>query len=284
MRFLGWVAVLGILLLPAAALGGPTRGNEYARIRANDAPIAGRFSIYGYFLDSLDVSLPLPGPGRLLALNFREASGENAFLVPGDLAVEGDAGSRWRGGFLPLGEERLGGRLEKTASRWALWWIPWGEDTLQWNAAADLHLVYGFSKSLFVPLDAKDTQRTLEAIPWDQLVGVRIEPGRGTADPEGSIDAAAYDQFPQVKERKNPVYPRSARLYSFDGSVHVVAEVDAGGRVTDAWVLHSDAVHDLNVAALDAVMQWTFRPGTKDGKPVAGEMVIPVRFSSGWTE
>jgi TonB family protein len=283
MRILGFAAVLGMLVAPTA-LAGPKGGNEYARIRANDAPIAGRFSIFGYMLDSLDAAVPLPGPGRVVALNFREANGENAFLVPGDLAIEGAGGTRWAGGFLPLADGRLGGRLEKTASRWALWWIPWGTDTLDWDSSADLHVAYGFSKSLFVPLDDKDTRATLAAIPWDRLVGVQIDPDRGTADPEGSIDAAGYDQFPQIRERKNPVYPRSARLYSFDGSVHVVAEVDARGRVTDAWILHSDAVHDLNVSALTAVMQWTFRPGTKDGKPVAGEMVIPVRFSSGWAE
>jgi protein TonB len=291
LRSVRWAVAWGGLLLgpslfvPATSAAAPpaTGGNWYARIRANDAPIAGRLTVFAYLLDSLDVAVPLPGPGRLLALNVREANGANSFFVPGDLALEGRNTTKWTRGFSPLGVARLAGAVGERESRWALWWIPLGSDSLVWNAVGDLRLTYGFGRSLFVPLPERDVTATLEVLPWKHIRAAALDASRGTADPQIPVDPAAFEEFPVVRTRKDPVYPRSAKLYAFDGSVHVVAEVSETGSVKDAWVLASDAVHDLNMAALAAVMDWTFKPGKKAGKPVSGEMIIPVRFSSGWS-
>ena len=50
---------LGILLTISAEVF--ASGNYWARIRPNDAPVAGRFTMYAYMLDSLDEALGLPG-------------------------------------------------------------------------------------------------------------------------------------------------------------------------------------------------------------------------------
>jgi len=60
--------------------------------------------------------------------------------------------------------------------------------------------------------------------------------------------------------------------------MRVVAHLDGKGQVTDAFVLQSRAVHDLNIAALAAVIEWHFLPGKKAGRNVAGDVMIPIRF------
>jgi TonB family protein len=284
MSRLWWWALLGCLVAagPVPAPGAPGPGGDfYGRIRANDAPIAGRISIYAYALDSLDAAVSMPGPGRVLAVNFREANGKDSFLIPGDLALTGARKQTWNLGFIPLGPERIDGLMTRDDSRWALWWIPLGDTTLVWESPLDLQITYGFARSRFVPLEAKDAAATLRALPWADIAATSIPADRPTAELRFPPDPAAFDQAPIARERKDPSYPLTSRMYDFEGMVHVVAVVSDSGTVSDAYVLHSDAVHQLNVAALVAVSDWIFRPGKKNGKAVSGEMVIPIRFGRG---
>src|SRR5262249_4610500 len=96
-----------------------------------------------------------------------------------------------------------------------------------------------------------------------------------------AVNAAAFDLPPVPKVRRDPPYPASAKMYDFHGSLFIAAHVNPSGHVEDAYVLQSDAVHDLNVPALVAVMDWVFTPGMKSGQPVAGDIVIPVKFDLG---
>ena len=104
---------------------------------------------------------------------------------------------------------------------------------------------------------------------------------RSVADLGYAIDPAAFDVPPSVRERVNPVYPKSARQYDFVGTVNVVAVVDERGDVADVFVLQSSATHDLNAAALAAVRRWKFKAGTKGGVSVQGGFLIPVSFGRG---
>jgi TonB family protein len=285
MRCLAWIGLVGFLAASGAgtveAGGAPPTGNYYTRLRANDAPVAGRFTIYGYLLDSLDAVVKLPGPGRVMAVNLRESNGDNAFVVSGDLSLIDSREHAWQGGFQSLDGRRFSGLLGKNDSRWALWWIPWGGDSLSWNNMRDLRMAYGLSKEGFVPLGDDDAAATLEALPWDRIRRASIDPDRTLQDLSSAIDPAAFDQPPTVLTQKPPVYPRAARQWDFEGTVNVVAVVNEEGKVTDAFVLQSDAAHELNVAALAAVMKWTFSPGLKEGRPAAGGVVVPIRFDLG---
>jgi TonB family protein len=279
MKPMTWAGILGVLtLVSGAAEASPPRGNFYARVGANDAPIAGRFHIYAYFLDSLDTAVPVPGPGRILAVNFRGSNGKNAFVVPGDLYIQYGRKQKWAQGFCPLSEAGIAGLLGKDESRWALWWVP---DTLAWNAPDDLEVYYGFARSEFVSLEDKDAEATLAALPWEEIHAATLVPDRPTSHVMRMPDPAAFDTAPIVRTRRAPQYPVSARAYDFQGNVHVVAHISDKGAVTDAYVIHSSATHILNVSALVAVMDWTFKPGKKGGVPVSGDMVIPVEFALG---
>ena len=277
MRIAAWLGLVGLLLLTAESLEAGSSGNYYARLRANDAPLAGRFSIYAYMLDSLDTALDLPG--RVIALNFRESNGKNSFLIPADLALGGLDQTSWIKGFVALGEKRISGFLGRDDSRWALWWIP--ADSLGWNSPGDISVRYGFVASSFVPLDDKDAEATVNALPWDDIYAAELSVDRTTAQLRVAPNPAAFDQFPRAKIRRDPVYPKTSRMYAFEGTVHVVAVVDVEGNVTDTYVLHTSATHDLNVSALVAVRKWVFRPGKKGGVKVSGEVIVPVQFAMG---
>jgi protein TonB len=282
MRIWAVIGILGLLPGGEVALGEPIpRGDYSARIRVNDFPVGGRLTVHAYMLDSLDAVIEGPGPGRVLAVGFSEANGKNSFLVPGDLALEGFRRQLWSQGFLPLGTERLGGHLTSRDVRWALWWVPWGTDSLVWQSPEELVLTYGFSRSGFSPLGEKEVGKALGGIPWNDARRVTIDGDRPSGQLTVPPNPAAFDVPPRVDDETTPEYPETARMFDFEGSVHVVAVVDATGLVTDAFVLHSTAPHLLNVSALAAVMDWTFKPGEKGGEPVAGEFVIPVHFSLG---
>lgn len=273
-----WLLLLGLL---AAGRSEAAGGNFYARLRADDGPIAGRLSVYAYFLDSLDAAVSPPAPGRLLLLNFREANGDNSFIVPGDLYLKDYRGRSWTRGFNSLETDRLAGILDRDESRWALWWVPAGCDSLTWPTPLDLSLWYGFAKASFSPLTPEDARAVAKAVPWERVKAVEVSADRSVADLGDAIDPAAFDVAPSIVERVNPVYPKSARQYDLVGTVNVVAVVNERGDVADVFVLQSNATHDLNAAALAAVRRWKFKAGTKGGVPVEGGFLIPVSFGRG---
>ena len=279
MRIVQCIVAIVILCLGSEARGASEPRSFHGRIRANDAPVAGRFTVGAYFLDTLDVAFPRPVPGRILLLRFNDSNGKDAFVVPGDFEIRGRQRTSYRSGIAPVIGTRLGGSLKKDETRWAIWWVPAGQDTLLWNDPSDLSLHYGFSDTDFVPLRGRDLAELVRGLPWADIA--RACQDSVYVDDRTHLDAAAFDQPPVAKVRRNPPYPRSSKMYDFQGSLFVAVQVSASGQVEDAYVLQSNAVHELNVAALTAVMDWVFKPGLKSGKPVAGAMVIPIQFDLG---
>jgi TonB family protein len=73
-------------------------------------------------------------------------------------------------------------------------------------------------------------------------------------------------------------YPSSAVSTGEEGTVLVKAEVNASGRAVGAKIDKSSGHPNLDAAALQSISRWSFLPGTKDGKPVAQRVVVPIRF------
>ena len=85
---------------------------------------------------------------------------------------------------------------------------------------------------------------------------------------------------PRVRTEVKPKYTAAAMQARIEGSVWMHAVVLANGTVGSVTVTRSlDAEHGLDQQAMDATRQWTFEPGTKDGKPVAVEVTIEMRFT-----
>jgi TonB family protein len=272
-------------LVPEGFAAEPPAGNFYTRFRANDAPVGGRFTVFGYFLDTLDVAVAGPGnQGRPLLLLFRDANGKDSFLVPGDLNLEDSRGRRLRHGLHPLIPARIAGELGSTDTRYALWWVPrerdLGEtDLWKWDDPTELRLWYGYGKKGFVPLAQDELGEVIDLVPFDSLASFVPEPDRPNSAVAWAPDPVAFDVAPEVKRLRRPRYPDSARRYNLKGLVRVVATVDTTGTVIDAFVVDTNAAHELNVAALAAVKSWEFHPARKNGRRVRAQVLVPVNFA-----
>ena len=79
---------------------------------------------------------------------------------------------------------------------------------------------------------------------------------------------------------ETPRYPAQALRSGVEGSVNVRIELDAKGVPTDVQVVErtGERSRDLDRAVLEAARKWRFEPAMKDGKPVAGAVVLPVDF------
>ena len=77
-----------------------------------------------------------------------------------------------------------------------------------------------------------------------------------------------------------PVYDESARMSKIQGTVMVEAVIDKEGCVQNPRVCKS--VHpSLDLATLDALRRWVFRPAELDGKPVKVYYTLTVNFTTG---
>ena len=82
---------------------------------------------------------------------------------------------------------------------------------------------------------------------------------------------------PVVARRQEPRYSEEARSSGISGIVALQIVVDEQGRATDVEVL-SPLGYGLDENAIAAVVQWRFRPGTKNGKPVKVQAVVEITF------
>lgn len=86
--------------------------------------------------------------------------------------------------------------------------------------------------------------------------------------------------LPTVVREVKPKYTAAAMEKKIEGSVWLSIVVGTSGEVTDATVSKSlDAEFGLDDEALAASRQWKFKPGTKDGQPVAVRVTLELTFT-----
>jgi periplasmic protein TonB len=82
-----------------------------------------------------------------------------------------------------------------------------------------------------------------------------------------------------VREVK-PGYTAAAMDARIEGKVLLDVVVLDDGKVGEVTVTESlDKEYGLDTQAVEATRQWLFKPGTKDGKPVAVRVVIEMTFT-----
>jgi TonB family protein len=84
--------------------------------------------------------------------------------------------------------------------------------------------------------------------------------------------------LPSPATTVKPVYTPRAMQERVEGTVLLDTVVLADGSVGDVAV--KESLHDdLDKQAIDAMKQWTFKPGTKDGKAVAVRVAVQMQFT-----
>ena len=86
--------------------------------------------------------------------------------------------------------------------------------------------------------------------------------------------------LPQVTRQVKADYTDEATQNRIEGKVGLEAVVLADGAVGDVTVTESlDTVYGLDANAVKAMKQWEFKPGMKDGKPVAVRVHVIINFT-----
>lgn len=102
-------------------------------------------------------------------------------------------------------------------------------------------------------------------------------PGEGGGVGGGVYRVGGGVTSPSLLYKKEPEYSEEARKAKYQGTVLLYVEVDPSGRATNIKVQRSLGL-GLDEKAIEAVKQWKFKPGYKDGKPVTVAATIEVNF------
>lgn len=83
---------------------------------------------------------------------------------------------------------------------------------------------------------------------------------------------------PRAIYAPNPEYTQKARKERQQGVVLIRMVVGPDGLPRDIKVTRSLSA-DLDESAINTVKKWKFAPGTKDGEPVAVQIVVEISFN-----
>lgn len=82
---------------------------------------------------------------------------------------------------------------------------------------------------------------------------------------------------PVLLSKVEPLYTQEARIAKYQGTALLSVEINADGSVQNAKVLRALGF-GLDEKAVEAISQWKFKPGVKDGQPVTVQANIEVNF------
>lgn len=90
-------------------------------------------------------------------------------------------------------------------------------------------------------------------------------------------DLRDLDAAPSIRRQVRPLYPLAMRFDGAAGEAVVGFIVDTHGDVVAASVIDATAPV-FGETSVDAVRQWKFSPGMKDGRPVETRMSVPIVY------
>jgi protein TonB len=122
------------------------------------------------------------------------------------------------------------------------------------------------------PSDEASEEETIAATTFEVDAPPELPPA-----PQRPQFFTAFDEPPQVIRQVPPEYPELARQSETEGVVLVQIGVNEFGDVIEATVVQG--VPMLNQAAIQAVMQWKFRPAKQRDQAVPVRIVVPIRFT-----
>jgi TonB family protein len=107
--------------------------------------------------------------------------------------------------------------------------------------------------------------------------GGGLGPGEGGGFGGGAYSVGGNVTAPIPIYKPEPPYSEEARKAKYQGTVVLYIIVDVQGNVTDARVVKPLGL-GLDEKALDTVRTWKFKPGMRNGVPVAVRVMVEVSF------
>jgi periplasmic protein TonB len=105
--------------------------------------------------------------------------------------------------------------------------------------------------------------------------GVSVPPPPD-ATPQAPVHVGGSVKQPKLISSVMPVYPFAAREANIQGDVVIDTQIGTNGSVTSMKVISGPSM--LRGAALNALRRWKYQPSQLDGKPVAVQMLVTIRF------
>jgi TonB family protein len=99
----------------------------------------------------------------------------------------------------------------------------------------------------------------------------------GQCDTRGVYRSGGDVTAPVLVHRTDPEYTEQARVAKYLGTVLLSVEIDQTGTPTNIKVQRGLGL-GLNEKAVEAVKQWKFRPGQKDGIAVSVQTKLEIVF------
>lgn len=142
-----------------------------------------------------------------------------------------------------------------------------------------------FTRTITFSSYKRDVEIPDDAFRFDVPTGTFLDPGpqiaegeTGAPDRTGAWHVGNGVSRPQLIQKVEPSLTDEARQSASSGVVLVSLAVDVDGTPKNLAVTRGLG-HGLDEKALDAVHQWLFHPGLKDGVPVAvGGLTVAVDF------
>lgn len=135
------------------------------------------------------------------------------------------------------------------------------------------------------PLDLSQLEMALNPGLSDSLLGGDFAVNLNTAvssqtqDVEALFSIADLDQKPRIVYQPSPILTKEMRS-KLPGTVYIIFVVDQQGKVQNPIVQKaSDPVFEKS--AINAIKQWKFEPGKRNGRPVRFRMRVPITFPKG---
>jgi protein TonB len=89
----------------------------------------------------------------------------------------------------------------------------------------------------------------------------------------------AWEEAPELIKMVKPRYPEIARKAGVEGKVVLQIVVDERGNVLEAIVILGQPPEIFNTAAIEAIMQWKFKPAKQRDKAIKVRMGQQMEFS-----
>ena len=135
-------------------------------------------------------------------------------------------------------------------------------------------LVPAVPEPLPVPVSDAPPVTAAAALPVVAGAGNANTPMESTATP-----VAQTEQALACHERAAPAYPALSRRMRETGTVVLEVELDESGHVAAIRVDRSSGHARLDEAALTAVRRWRCQPAQRNGMPIRGIALQPIRFA-----